>query len=104
MRAATDRVQLAGVLTKPVSPSGVLVAVTADELELTEGTAAGEGMTSALGGMGGLDTLELAGGGLSGVDVVMGDTDSEVGVVVGDADCAVGVGMGDTDSAVGKNG
>jgi len=36
-RAATDRVQFAGVLTKPVSPSGVLVAVTADELELTEG-------------------------------------------------------------------
>ena len=36
-RAATDRVQLAGVLTKPVSPSGVLVAVTADELELTKG-------------------------------------------------------------------
>lgn len=29
--------QFAGVLTKPVSPSGVLVAVTADELELTEG-------------------------------------------------------------------
>ncbi len=93
--------QFAGVLTKPVSPSGVLVAVTADELELTEGeltvpdteaspficevtatvgavactagddtlattvlaccvpvaTVAGEGMISALGGMGGAGTL-----------------------------------------------
>lgn len=41
--------------------------------------------------------MELAVDGLSGEDVVVGDTDSDVG----DADSAVSVGMGDTDSAVG---
>ena len=41
--------------------------------------------------------MELADDGLSGEDVVVGDTDSDVG----DADSAVSVGMGDTDSAVG---
>lgn len=36
-RAATDRVQFAGVLTSALSPSGVLAAVTAAELELAAG-------------------------------------------------------------------